>query len=137
MISKRMVLHFPHRLVDQPIVYKLVKDFNLGFNILKARVTPQEEGLMVLELSGTEADFNRGIEYLKASGLKLQPLSEDVVRNPSKCTDCGLCVPICPANALEVDPQTKKVIFLDDKCIACELCVKICPAHAMEINFED
>jgi hypothetical protein len=52
MISKRIVLHFPHRLVDQPIVYKLVKDFDLQFNILKAYVTPQEEGLMVLELSG-------------------------------------------------------------------------------------
>ena len=137
MISKRLVLHFPHRLVDQPIVYKLVKDFNLSFNILKARVTPQEEGLMVLELSGKEEDFNRGIEYLKASGLKTQLLSEDVVRNPSKCTDCGLCVPICPAQALVVDPQTKKVIFHEDKCIACELCVKICPAHAMEIDFED
>lgn len=137
MISKRMVLHFPHRLVDQPIVFKLVKDFDLSFNILKARVTPAEEGLMVLELSGSEHDFNRGIEYLKSSGVKIQLLSEDVVRNSSKCTDCGLCVPICPAKALETDPATRKVVFHDDKCIACELCVKICPAHAMEIDFEE
>ena len=137
MTSKRMVLHFPRRLVDQPIVFKLVKDYNLNFNILKARVTPEEEGLMVLELTGSKENFARGIEYLKASGLKIQPLSEDVVRNPAKCTDCGLCVPICPVKALETDPQSRKVIFHEGKCIACELCVKICPAHAMEIDFDE
>jgi L-aspartate semialdehyde sulfurtransferase ferredoxin len=135
MISKRIVLHFPHRLVDQPIIYKLVKDFNLGFNILKASVTPQEEGLMVLELSGEDVDFKKGMKYLEDSGVKVQPLSEDIVRNSAKCTDCGMCVPICPANAFVIDPVSRKVIFEEDKCIACELCIKICPTHAMEINF--
>jgi L-aspartate semialdehyde sulfurtransferase ferredoxin len=135
MTSKRIVLHFPHRLVDQPIVYKLVKDYNLRFNILKAYVTPQEEGLMVLELSGSDADFRQGMKYLESSGVKIQPLSEDIVRNSAKCTDCGMCVPICPANAFVIDPVSRKVIFEKDKCIACELCIKICPTHAMEINF--
>lgn len=135
MISKRIVLHFPHRLVEQPIVYKLVKEYNLEFNILKAYVTPQEEGLMVLELNGEDEDFKKGIEYLQNSGVRIQPLSEDIRRNEAKCTDCGVCVPICPAHALEIDPVTRKVHFHDNKCIACELCVKICPAHAMELNF--
>ncbi|MDD3988102.1 MAG: NIL domain-containing protein, partial [Candidatus Omnitrophica bacterium] len=35
MVSKRIVLHFPHRLVNQPLVYKLVKEYDLQFNILK------------------------------------------------------------------------------------------------------
>ena len=135
MISKRIVLHFPHRLVDQPIVYKLVKDYNLKFNILKAYVTPQEEGLMVLELSGEKTEFNRGIEYLVSCGVKIQPLSQDVIRTEAKCTDCGVCVPICPTGALAVDPITRKVHFYDNKCIACELCVKVCPTRAMEIHF--
>jgi L-aspartate semialdehyde sulfurtransferase ferredoxin len=135
MTSKRIVLHFPHRLVDQPIVYKLVKDFDLRFNILKASVTPQEEGLMVLELSGEDANFQNGMKYLESSGVKIQPLGEDIVRNSAKCTDCGMCVPICPANAFVIDPLNRKVIFHEDKCIACELCIKICPTHAMEVNF--
>lgn len=135
MITKRIVLHFPHRLVDKPIVYKLIKDYNLEFNILKANVTPQEEGLMVLELKGKDEDYNKGLEYLRASGVKIQPLSEDIVRNDLKCTHCGVCVPICPTQALVVDEKTRQVLFHDDKCIACELCVKICPAHAMELRF--
>jgi len=135
MTTKRIVLHFPPRLVDQPIVYKLVKDFDLKFNILKAYVTPQEEELMVLELIGEDEAFKKAMEYLQASGVKIQPLSEDIIRNSSKCTDCGLCVPICPVDALVVDHATRKVIFHEDKCIACELCIKICPTHAMEVHF--
>ncbi|MFA5144679.1 MAG: NIL domain-containing protein [Candidatus Omnitrophota bacterium] len=135
MVSKRIVLRFPHRLVDQPIVYKLVKDYDLRFNILKAYVTPQEEGLMVLELSGKKEGFDKGLEYLASCGVKVQPLSQDVVRNEEKCTDCGVCVPICPTGALVVDPQTRKVHFYNNKCIACELCVKICPTRAMEVHF--
>jgi len=135
MISKRIVLHFPHRLVDQPIVYKLVKDYDVKFNILKAYVTPQEEGLMVLELSGKKDNFEKAVEYLDSCGVKIQPLSQDVIRNEVKCTDCGVCVPICPTGALAVDPISRKVHFYDNKCIACELCVKVCPTQAMEVHF--
>ena len=135
MISKRIVLHFPHRLVDQPIVYRLVKEYNLKFNILKAYVTPREEGLMVLELSGEKADYDRGIKYLSSCGVKIQPLSQDVIRNEAKCTHCGACVPICPTGALVMDSLTRKVQFYDNKCIACELCVKVCPTRAMEVRF--
>lgn len=135
MVSKRIVLHFPHRLVNQPIVYKLVKEYDLQFNILKAFVTPEEEGLMVLELSGKRENFDKGIEYLKSCGVKMQPLSQDVVRNEAKCTDCGVCIPICPTEALTVDKETRKVRFDNKKCIACELCVKICPPRAMEVHF--
>ncbi|UCC96223.1 MAG: NIL domain-containing protein, partial [Candidatus Omnitrophota bacterium] len=49
MYAQKIVLHFPSNLVDKPIIYKLSKDFDLEFNILKAFVNPKEEGLMVLE----------------------------------------------------------------------------------------
>lgn len=135
MISKRIVLHFPHRLVDQPIVCNLVKDYNLEFNILKAYVTPREEGLMVLELRGDEKNYKQGIQYLTEASVKVQPLSQNIIRNERKCTDCGVCMPICPTGALVVEPLVRKVHFYDNKCIACELCVKACPVRAMEVHF--
>ena len=135
MVSRRVVLHFPHKLVDKPVICKLVKDFNLQFNILKAYVTPREEGLLVLELSGEESDYEQGVKYLKETGVRVQPLSQDIIRNEKRCTDCGVCVPICPTQALVVEPLTRKVNFYDNKCIACELCVKVCPMKAMEVHF--
>lgn len=134
-ISKRVVLHFPSRSVDQPIIYRLVRDYNLVLNILKASVTPKEEGIMVLELSGARADYDKGIRYLQEAGVKIQSLGQDIMRNDARCTHCGACVVICPTGALALDPKTRMVDFDEDKCTACELCVLPCPPRAMEVYF--
>jgi len=134
-VSKRIVMHFPRRLVDRPIVSRLVRDFNLDFNILKASITPEEEGLLVLEVTGKQSDYDKGIKYLTNSGVRIQSLSQDVVRNEAKCTHCGACVTICPTGAFELDPQTRKITFRDEKCLACGICIKACPPRAMEVHF--
>lgn len=131
----RIVLHFPKNLVDKPIVYRLVKDFNLGFNILKAEVNPKEEGLLVLELKGKKENYKKAIEYLKGEGLAVQPLSRDISMDRDKCVDCTVCIPLCPTKALELDSKTAKVSFVKDKCIACGICVRACPYGAMNIKF--
>ena len=133
-ISRRIVLHFPRTLVDRPIISRLVKDYNLDFNILKASVTPKEEGLLVMELSGDEKGYNRGIQYLTETGVRVQSLSQNVIRNETKCTHCGACITICPTNAFFVKPSTKLIMFDDDKYIACGLCIKACPLRAMEVR---
>jgi ferredoxin len=134
-VSKRIVLHFPKRLVDRPIVSRLVKDYDLEFNILKALVTPEEEGLLVLELSGKQEEYDKGIRYLTQAGVRIQSLSQDVLRNEERCTHCGACIAICPSGAFELDPTTRQVNFYDEKCVACGLCIKACPPRAMEVHF--
>ena len=134
-VSKRIVLHFPKRMVDRPIVSRLVKDYDLDFNILKAMVTPEEEGLLVLELSGEQQEYDKGIRYLTKTGVKIQSLSQDVLRNEERCTHCGACVAICPSGAFELEPVTRRVNFYNEKCVACGLCIKACPPRAMEVHF--
>lgn len=135
MVSKRIVLRFPKRLVDKPLIYRLIKDYNLEFNILKASVTPEEEGLMVMELNGEQKQYDKGVKYLIDSGVKIQALSQDVTRNETRCTSCGACITICPSQAFEVEPATLLVIFNNAKCVACGLCIKACPPRAMELHF--
>jgi len=134
-VTKKIVLRFPRRLVDRPIVYRLIKDFNLEFNILKASVTPDEEGLLVIELSGERNNYDKGIKYLTETGVGIQSLSQDVTRNEGRCTQCGACITVCPAGAFELDPLTRQVTFDNEKCLACELCIKACPPRAMELHF--
>ena len=132
MISKRVVLKFPSKLVDQPIVYKLVKDFDLIFNILRARVTPKEEGELVLELKGDKERYAEGVKYLKSLGDTIESLEKDIIKDEDRCTHCGACVTICPTAALYLDQKSMKVLFDPEKCIACELCIKGCPPRAMK-----
>ncbi|MBA7640375.1 Ferredoxin-type protein NapF [subsurface metagenome] len=134
-VSKRIVLHFPQRVVERPIVYRLVKDYDLEFNILKALFTPEEEGLMVLELSGEQTNYDKGIRYLIEAGVRIQSLSQDVILNEERCTHCGACVTICPTYAFELDPLTRRINFYGEKCVACGLCIKACPPRAMEVHF--
>jgi len=133
-MKKRIVLHFPKQQVDKPLIYRLVKDFDLEFNILRAEVD-SEEGVMVLEMKGSDEQYRRGIDYLRGEGLTIQPLSKDVARDTDKCVDCTVCTSLCPTGALAVDPQTRQVGFSQEKCIACGVCIKCCPYGAMTIRF--
>ena len=133
-ISKKVVLHFPRSLVDQPIIYHLVKDYNLMFIILKASITPKEEGVLVLELSGEKNDYEKGVKYLAKVGVEIQPLSKDVYRNDERCTHCGACITICPTSAFILEPSNRMVNFIHEKCIACGICIKACPPRAMEMS---
>jgi L-aspartate semialdehyde sulfurtransferase ferredoxin len=134
-VSKRIVLRFPRRMTDKPIIYRLIKDFNLEFNILKASINPEAEGLMVMELKGEQKQYDEGIKYLLDSGVQIQSLSQDVTRNEARCTSCGACVTVCPAGVFSYEPVTRKVNFEGSLCVACGLCIKACPPRAMELHF--
>jgi len=134
-VSRRIVLHFPPSVTGQPVVYRLARDFNLSFNILKASVSPGEEGLLVMELSGEQENYDKGIQYLAENGVKIQSLSQDVVRDEARCTHCGACITLCPTLAFSLEPKTRKVLFDHSKCVVCGLCVKACPPRAMRLYF--
>jgi ferredoxin len=134
-VSHKVVLHFPPEVTDQPIIYLLARDYDVTFSILRATINPQEEGLMVLELSGEEANYRRAVEYLTSHHIHLQPLKKDITRNDTKCVECGACVSVCPTTALTLERPTMKVIFDADNCVACGECVPTCPVKAMELHF--
>jgi L-aspartate semialdehyde sulfurtransferase ferredoxin len=134
MFSKKIVIKYSADIVDRPITCQLVKKYDLEFNILKARIFPRREGVMVLELSGTKENFDAGIRFLKENGLKVEPLSKSVTQNLDKCVHCGACIGFCPSEALTIDQQSCKVIFDSEKCTGCEFCVTACPVRAMTVD---
>jgi ferredoxin len=135
MAKKRIVLTFPPTLVGQPITYHLVKDYDLMLNILRAIVTPKEEGRLVLELSGRKKSLEDGINYLKQLGVEIQSLAQDIKWHEDKCTHCTACIPACPTQAMSLERRTMEVSFVKEQCIACELCISVCPFKALEIQF--
>jgi ferredoxin len=135
MYSKMLSLRFPKKTANKPVVYSLVKKFDLTFNIMKATIYPREEGFMVMELSGHKTNFQRGIRYLKSLGIQVDSIGQDIRRDDKKCFQCGACTAVCPTGALYVKRPEMEVLFDRDKCSACELCVSACPAKAMEVRF--
>jgi L-aspartate semialdehyde sulfurtransferase ferredoxin len=134
MHAEMLVLRFPREVVDQAIIYRLVKDFELEFNLLRASINPRQEGVIVMELRGHPKNFRRGLKYLRDSGVKVQRVARDVRRNEERCYQCGTCTAVCPSGALYIKRPEMEVIFDATKCSACELCCPVCPARAMEVK---
>lgn len=135
MPSEKLVLTFPPRLVREPITYHLVKDHGLKVNIMRASISPDEAGHMVVEIEGTPEQIEGGRTYMEAAGVNWQPLSKDVRWLEERCVHCTACVSVCPSAALSVDRDTMLVSFDAEKCIACELCIHACMYKAMEMQF--
>lgn len=134
MIKRKLVLSFPENIVTKPITYKLVKEFNLEFNILRAEITPNMEGKMLIELKGDKAQIDQAIEYLTDTGVSVQEAAKDIIIDKNQCVDCGICTSLCITQALTLDHKSFKLKFDKDKCILCELCLDCCPVSAIKVH---
>jgi len=133
MAPSKVVLRFPAAIADKPIIFRLVKDYDLMINILKANINPHKEGTMVLDVTGEKTA--EGLDFLRSQGVGVQPLTEEVVRNEERCVHCGACTAICPSGALHIERPSMIVHFDSEACVVCQLCVRACPMKAMEVRF--
>jgi len=136
MINKKVYLYFPKSETDKPIVYQLVKDFDLVVNIFRAKVTPEEEGYLSLEVSGTQENIDRAFAFLRTFDVVIHAGDKGVHWDEDRCVHCGACVVHCPTGALSiVDRATRTVIFTEDRCIECLACIAACPFGACSSAF--
>jgi ferredoxin len=135
-VTKKLMLFFPRCECEKPIIYHLVKDHNLVVNVYRAKVTPEEEGYLVLDVTGTEADIERGMDFVKTFNVTINTTGKGVTRDEERCTHCGQCVPHCPTGALHIgDPATREVVYDEAKCIECLACLRVCPFGACASAF--
>lgn len=137
MTSKKVILRFPEKEFNHPVMSSLTKEFGVLFNILKGDIDPNNnKGTLMVEFIGTEEQLSQSENKLKDLGITIEPLSQEIKRIEDNCTHCSACVVHCPTNALRIeDRKTMKVIFEEQKCIACGNCVIVCPYKAMQIGF--
>ena len=70
-IERKVHLTYPPHLVDQPIIYELIKEFDVVVNILEANVTRQEAWLLVA-VRGEEQVVKEGLEWMSAQGVEVK-----------------------------------------------------------------
>ena len=134
MATEKLVLTFPASRVKERTISHFVRAFDLEVNIMKASISPDELGHMVVELEGALDRIDAAKAFMDERGIQWEALISDVRRIDENCTHCTACVTVCPTNALEVDRETMEVAFHADRCIACRLCIPVCGYKAMEIQ---
>lgn len=78
MATRKVLLTYPEHLIQEPVLFKMVRQFDVMPNIRRARVT-ETQGEIALELEGTPENLERGIAYLKEQGVQVEPIEGDVV----------------------------------------------------------
>ena len=78
MASKRVRFTFEGERVGQPLIYRLGQEFALVSNIRMADVE-HDFGWVVLELEGEPDEIQRGIDWMQAEGVRVDPIVGDVV----------------------------------------------------------
>ena len=130
-ITRKWFLSFPKCECEKPIIYHLVKDFGLIVNIFRARVMPDEEGFLVLDVTGSEENINKALEYIRTFNVILNLTGKGVDRNEDKCTGCGACLSHCPTQALHIENRATMAVEFDEiMCIECLACIPVCPYDA-------
>jgi len=77
-MNARLHLTFPHELVSRPVVYEVVKKFDVVPNIRRANVEA-DSGWVILELSGENTAVQSAIEYFEAAGVVVSRMEGDVI----------------------------------------------------------
>ena len=135
-VTQKLMLHFPKCECEKPIIYHLVKDYDLVVNVFRAKVTPEEEGYLVLDVTGIEADIQRAMDYVSTFNVQVNITGKGVTRDEDKCTHCGYCLLNCPANALHFSyGAAREVTYNEADCIECLACIRVCPDGACASAF--
>jgi ABC-type methionine transport system ATPase subunit len=78
MVLRRIRLTFPETLIQEPIIYQMGHEFRVVTNIRMADVD-EGVGWVVLELDGTDSEIQRAIDWAEAKGVRVDPVTGDVV----------------------------------------------------------
>jgi ABC-type methionine transport system ATPase subunit len=78
MTSRHLRLTFPEAQVAEPVIYHVVKDFNVVPSIRRAAIE-NHFGWMIVEFSGETADLDAAQAYLEGLGVEVSRAEGDIV----------------------------------------------------------
>ena len=73
----RVKFTYEQEMIKRPIIYDLGRKFEIVTNIRRADVR-EDMGWVVLELGGEEEEIRKGLEWVVACGVRVEPIAGDV-----------------------------------------------------------
>lgn len=136
-MKEKFYLSYSQTAVGEPLIYTIIKRFDVMVNILRAEVTPGQEGRLLLEFEGSEKSIGEAMIYLETQEVTCLPSSRAILWRQDDCVDCGACTGVCFSGALSLDPASARLTLDRELCIGCGLCVKACPFKLFSLAFDE
>ena len=78
MIKQRLMFTFPLERIKEPIIYELVKRFDLIPNIRRADIN-DSYSWMILEIEGPKTTLSEAIKWVRKTGVEVNEMHGDMV----------------------------------------------------------
>ena len=80
MSTLRLFVSFPEELVDRPLVYEIIKKFDVVPNIRRANVEGNS-GWLILEVHGDQSQLDAAMAYFEGLGCTVNRMEGDVLES--------------------------------------------------------
>ena len=74
----KLYLTYPRKLVREPLIWRVTRDFDLVLNIRSASVS-DEIGIIAIELDGPDDAIEGAINWLREQGVTVEPIEKNVI----------------------------------------------------------
>ena len=74
----KLYLTYPKKLVKEPLIYQMSREFDLIFNVRSASVS-ELIGIIALELDGTREEIQRAIVWFRERGVMVEPIEKNII----------------------------------------------------------
>jgi ABC-type methionine transport system ATPase subunit len=76
----RLHLTFPEQLIQEPIIWRLGRQYDIITNVRRANVE-EKVGWVILEVEGSEEALDQGIKWMAEMGVQVDRLNGDAVES--------------------------------------------------------
>lgn len=76
----RLHLTFPEQLIQEPIIWRLGRQYDIITNVRRANVE-EKVGWVLIEVEGTEEALDQGVAWMKEMGVQVDRQDGDVVES--------------------------------------------------------
>lgn len=74
--TRRVKLTYPPQLLEKPIIYEVIKRFDIVTNIRLANAT-RDQGWLVVELGGQPESIEAALAWIAAQGVQVESAQEE------------------------------------------------------------
>ena len=132
----RFTIKFPPESSKIPLTYPLIKDYAFMVNTLRATISGEQEGRLLMEVEAEPDKLEQGLAFLKSHNVTIIPLNQQITVDQDRCIHCGACTAVCLSGALSLDRDNWQLVFDSEKCVMCGLCVPACPLRLIRAEFK-
>lgn len=91
----RFTIKFPPESSKIPLTYHLIKDYDFMVNILRATISGEQEGRLLMEVEAEPDKLEQGLAFLKSHNVTIIPLNQQITVDQDRCIHCGACTAVC------------------------------------------